>query len=488
MSLGSRRKITAIPADLSDSKLGLSEESYTLISRNLNAVIHCAWSVNFNMQLTSFEKDNIAGVRNLLLLCRNSHASMNFCSSVSTCSNATRIPVPEALPDLDWAQGMGYAQSKSVAEHLCANAASQGVTSRVLRVGQIVGDTKNGVWNAQEAVPMLMQTAVTVGVLPKLKETPSWLPVDTVAEAIVDISLSKAGSIFTNVLHPKTFSFEQDLLPKLRDAGLTFETVEPKEWIRRLRSSNSDPKINPPIKLVDFFASKYDKDDFAPSKDFATDVACSFSPALAQAPVLDEAFVKKFVDYFMQNYWSPPRSKSNRKVFILTGSREIGKAAIGASIAGSLRVPFVEGDSLYSSSAMEKLRSGTQLADSDSSEWLTRLLARTKESTYDLGFSKVVVSCSALRRSSRYQLREALGKFGIRTMFVDMQVSADTLFNQLTAQSSDEMDRKLLDDELEAYESPAWDEFDVLPVDAEESQNDIIENMKWLVQNIDLLD
>jgi hypothetical protein len=42
----------------------------------------------------------------------------------------------------------------------------------------------------------------------------------------------------------------------LRTAGLEFDEVEPKEWVRRLRESDQDPEANPPIKLVEFFASK----------------------------------------------------------------------------------------------------------------------------------------------------------------------------------------------------------------------------------------
>ncbi|KAK7408942.1 hypothetical protein QQX98_008886 [Neonectria punicea] len=304
LSLAARRKLVVLPSDLSDSKLGLSDLDYESITQDLQVVIHCAWSVNFNMQLSSFAP-SISGVANLITLCKSSTspASMNFCSSVSTCSRATVLPVPEAVPSLEWAQGMGYAQPKSVAEHLCAKAATQGVTARVLRVGQIVGDTKHGIWNAREAVPMILQTAVTVGALPKLKETPSWLPVDTVAEAVTEIALSDAGSVVTNVTNPKMFSWSNDLLPALRNAGLSFEEVEPKEWVQRLRFSNPDPTVNPPIKLVDFFASKYDNDDFTPSKPFETKVATSLSPALANAPVLDQDLVNKFIRYFLNSSW-----------------------------------------------------------------------------------------------------------------------------------------------------------------------------------------
>src|SRR5687768_4343075 len=142
LPLASRRKITALAADLSEPTLGLSKETYSEVTRSLRSVIHSAWSVNFNMHLTSFEKSNIAGVSHLINLCSKvgpQTASFNFCSSVSTVSRCTANTVPDSLPDFEWAQGMGYAQSKSVAEHLCARATENGVRSRALRIGQIVG-------------------------------------------------------------------------------------------------------------------------------------------------------------------------------------------------------------------------------------------------------------------------------------------------------------------------------------------------------------
>jgi hypothetical protein len=45
----------------------------------------------------------------------------------------------------------------------------------------------------------------------------------------------------------------------LRAAGLTFEQVTEQEWLARLAASNPDPAVNPTIKLLDFYKSKYAK-------------------------------------------------------------------------------------------------------------------------------------------------------------------------------------------------------------------------------------
>jgi hypothetical protein len=62
LPLSARQKIVPLPSNLSKADLGLGWETYDNIARNLTDVIHCAWSVNFNLKLSSFEQDCIAGM------------------------------------------------------------------------------------------------------------------------------------------------------------------------------------------------------------------------------------------------------------------------------------------------------------------------------------------------------------------------------------------------------------------------------------------
>ncbi|TGO31441.1 hypothetical protein BHYA_0801g00010 [Botrytis hyacinthi] len=89
-------------SDTGDFVLGLTEELYSSIADNLTLLIHCAWTVNFALRLGSFEKDSIAGARNLMLLClaarQPSPAKFTFCSSVSAVASTPAGHVPEAVP------------------------------------------------------------------------------------------------------------------------------------------------------------------------------------------------------------------------------------------------------------------------------------------------------------------------------------------------------------------------------------------------------
>ncbi|KAK4032964.1 putative gluconokinase 3 [Parachaetomium inaequale] len=505
ISASSAKKMVALRSDLSNETLGLDAGTYRAVAENLSAVIHCAWSVNFNMHISSFKQTNLAGVLNLISLTRagGQNATFNFCSSVSATSRCPLPAVPETLAELEWAQGMGYAQSKSVAEHLCARAAQRaGVRTRVLRVGQIVADTKHGVWNHTEAIPLMLQSAITVGALPRLRETPSWLPVDTVAQAVADISLSDTGSIVANVTNPNLFRWTEDLLPALKTAGLEFDEVEPKEWVRRLRESNPDPEANPPIKLVEFFASKYDRDEFAPSKIFATDVACRLSLALADAPVLSNDLVSKFVSYFRSTAWATTTKKptaaasmtngeedttSLRTVVILAGPCGSGKSSVGRAVAEWLDAPFIEGDSLHRRDAIARMASRTPLTDEDRVAWLKRVARHAAETVAEMGYPAVVLSCSALRRAYRDILREEIGRccddggVAVRILFVDLQARPEILEERMRLRQGHYMSPEMVPGQVAVHEHADSEEVDVLPVDCEGPMEAVVEEVKWLL-------
>lgn len=91
------------------------------------------------------------------------------------------------------------------------------------------------------------------------------MPVDLVAQSVIELSgVDRDGyspkSAVYNVQNHKLFHWTKDLLPALRNAGLDFKTVSQREWVDLLRKSDQNPETNPTIKLLDFFASKYDND------------------------------------------------------------------------------------------------------------------------------------------------------------------------------------------------------------------------------------
>jgi carbohydrate kinase (thermoresistant glucokinase family) len=491
MSLEARAKINPLPSDFSDAHLGLPSTTYKSIAEKVTNVIHCAWAVNFNWGLPSFEKDCIAGVNHLINLCLvnpSSQATFDFCSSVSTVACCPETNTPEQVSQFGWAQSMGYAQSKCIAENICMAAAQKtGIKARVLRVGQIVADTVHGVWNKDEAIPLMMQSALTIGALPRLQENPSWTPVNVIAKAVAEISLSNAEAIVANVTNAKTFSWTDDLLPALRQAGLEFDEVEPREWVERLRNSSNDVVANPTFKLVDFFASKYDKDTFGPMRTYETAVARQYSSSLDDAPVLDATFVKIFVDQFKSSAWMQPSSntseKKKKQVIVVAGPCGSGKSTVAKHLSATLKAPFVEGDELHSFSAVDQMAKGIPLGDDDRAPWLDRLNKRALETVNDLGYEKVIVSCSALKKQYRDKFR-AMGSQGVQVVFIDLQAGQEELIRRVQSRDPHYMKSEMVDSQLAIYGAPSANEVDVLPINAEKSVEEVIEEVDALLKMV----
>jgi thioester reductase-like protein len=293
-------RVESLSADLTKPDLGLPRERLA----GVNLVIHNAWSVNFNMGVASFEAQ-VQGARNLIDFAFRSNARYFFVSSVSAAVRSGSVVAEAHVARLTDAQETGYARSKLVAERLCKLAHDAGLDARALRIGQIVGDTRLGQWNATEGVPLMIRSAVSMGALPALSDTLTWLPVDVVARVIAELCASGAHQDVYNLLNPKSIDWTRDLLPMLRAAGLRFDQVTATEWLARLAASNPDPAVNPTIKLLDFYKSKYavPKQTSAPAVFYETKLTEAASPTLRAVGAPDAALIGKMVKYWTAECW-----------------------------------------------------------------------------------------------------------------------------------------------------------------------------------------
>ena len=320
-------RIHAIPnASVADFVPSLLEKETN--HAHLTHIIHCAWPVNFNLPLRTFE-DQFSSLQNLLQLSLQARTPnpthFLFCSSISAASSAPS-PVPEApLTSFTHPAATGYGRSKFVAEKIIQNAVqSAGAKASILRIGQIAGDTLHGFWNDSEAIPLMIRSALATGALPALNERCAWLPVDTVARSVLELAgiddakpphnkiephppLLPAPEPHTyNILNPHTFTWTDDFLPAVRaSSSLGFETLAPKAWLRRLRASEQDPEKNPSIKLLEFWEKKIeDTEGAGAAPTFDTTRARGNSPTLRDdAPdIIAGGYVAMFVKAWMEKW------------------------------------------------------------------------------------------------------------------------------------------------------------------------------------------
>ena len=142
-----------------------------------------------------------------------------------------------------------------------------------------------------------------------------------------------------------------------------------------------------------------------------------------------------------------------------------GKSTVGAALARRLRVPFVDADSLHPPANIAKMTAGEPLDDGDRYPWLEKVgewLAGHRDGG--------VVSCSALKRKYRDQLRAHCP----RVEFLYLSASPELIAARLAARSGHFMPAALLQSQLDALEPLGADEAGVT-VDARQDIDTIID-------------
>jgi hypothetical protein len=145
----------------------------------------------------------------------------------------------------------------------------------------------------------------------------SWLPVDTLATTILELSKTLAASstpqgpdpsnpsIFYNLVNPHVFSWE-DLLSELHAAGLEFTTVSFSDWLQKLRISaaHGDELRNPAVKLIDYFEKTYGAEAFENKGiTFETTAVQRDSAVLRYPPnIIKDGYVRKFLASWLQRW------------------------------------------------------------------------------------------------------------------------------------------------------------------------------------------
>ncbi|PHH91699.1 hypothetical protein CDD83_10616 [Cordyceps sp. RAO-2017] len=313
-------RVVCLPCDLASKTLGLSEEDRQGVLHEATVFIHSAWAVNFNIRLESFE-DQIAGTRSLIEAAAESCAPLFFISSTAAVSRTASPTVFETVSeDISDASPLGYAQSKWVAERVCAaandrfsRAASSPDPARpgrvsIIRVGQLCGD-EAGVWNASEAYPLLLSTAAIAGCLPSIAgEALDWMPVELAARSVLEIvSAGRAGTRLNgsdsrsyedgepdggpsaqtrvyHVLNPHKSPTWEHMLHWLSadPGGRPFQVVSPATWLARLEAALDGRKPSHPSEaLLGLWRDKFGQEPDGKAAAGATRVPV-FSVALAQ--------------------------------------------------------------------------------------------------------------------------------------------------------------------------------------------------------------
>ncbi|KAL9553202.1 hypothetical protein MBANPS3_003393 [Mucor bainieri] len=295
-------RVEVLPMRFGEPFLGLTEERYHQLKKEVTIVQHCAWLLNFNMPVDHFDVECIQPFYNLLKFAYKEVNPMHvhFVSSVSASAFLGSVIAEEPLPlDSKCALPLGYSASKFIVEILLNYlAAEKNFPCYIERLGQVCGDSVNGVWNTQEQYSMLFIGGGSImKKMPRLNTAIDWIPVDYAAASIVDIML-KTASLSANlaqsiyhIVNPHSIQW-YDVLTAMRENGMKFNIVEPEEWVKELSKDDT----NPAFRLMSFYQKMF-KDSFQMSE-WRTEKTCALTPIISQSPALNADLFSRYLSYW----------------------------------------------------------------------------------------------------------------------------------------------------------------------------------------------
>jgi thioester reductase-like protein len=293
-------KVSFLQSDFGSSYLGLSEDAYNAILLSITVFIDCAWTIDFNVPLNSFEPVHIASTRRAIdfALAAKFRPAIFFISSIASVGNWNTKHggslVPETVANLFDNQlpfAQGYAESKHIASQILAIASERsGLKSSVIRAGQLAGPSEeesHSIWNRHEWLPTLVATSKVLGKIPKSlgsQDEVDWVPIDKATGTIVDLVMTAVeyrfqevntdkigkGEVAQNIdifhlVSPRVVSWGQ-LYPVVQDFynqsptknAKAIEEIDFKAWLDELRkipATKSNAEKIPGLKLLDFYSS-----------------------------------------------------------------------------------------------------------------------------------------------------------------------------------------------------------------------------------------
>jgi gluconokinase len=156
---------------------------------------------------------------------------------------------------------------------------------------------------------------------------------------------------------------------------------------------------------------------------------------------------------------------------VIMGVAGCGKSSLGGALAQAMGFELIEGDDYHSEVNRLKMQHGTPLTDGDRAGWLARLgalLARRP--------GRMVLTCSALRRTYREQLRSAAADL----RFVFLEITPAMALQRVHARPGHFFSSSLIDSQFATLESPVG-EAGVIRLDASLSLEPLVQQvLAWL--------
>lgn len=244
-------RIRCVYGDLTQPLLGMSSRDFSNTASSIGTIYHAAAAVDWVRPYEDLRHVNVFGTRELLrLACTGPPKSFHFLSSLAVCystgASGDALESDDSLTNLRGLR-LGYAQSKCVAESLVRQAAERGSRATVARPTLVSGDSTSGISNADDLLSRFLRGCIEMGAAPDLDWAMDCVPVDHVADAMVQLVRNGVPGGVYHLVNPKLRYWRECVLWMcLR--GYPLELIPYRDWTVRLRETATASQPLYPLK------------------------------------------------------------------------------------------------------------------------------------------------------------------------------------------------------------------------------------------------
>jgi len=251
-------RIIALPADLRQHRFGLDEQSFAVLSREVDTIYHCATSMNHLETYAMARSTNVDSAQQLLLLATQHRLKqINFISTLGIFRSqpgGTARTVREDTPiDLErHRSSQGYVASKWVGEKIFMLAQERGIPCNIVRLGLIWADTRLGRYDELQHDYRVIKSCLLsgYGIRNHRYITPP-TPADFAARAVVFLAKRHAdgGGVF-HVSSPRVGLV--DVFDRCNElAGTSLELLSMYQWVQQVKRLHEQGRSLPVLPLVE---------------------------------------------------------------------------------------------------------------------------------------------------------------------------------------------------------------------------------------------
>ncbi|MFJ7905956.1 amino acid adenylation domain-containing protein [Kitasatospora sp. NPDC096204] len=255
------RRVVPLVGDLTRPRLGLTDRRYDWLAGRLDAIHHLGGQVNLLYPYHQLRQPNVGGTREVVRLAGRSRGiPVHYLSTlavlagfgaagIAKVTERTPLAHPERL-------GVGYVESKWVAEQLLHNAAAAGLPVTVLRTNDVTGDLAGGVMNTGTELCALIAYLADSGTSPDVQLLLDFVPADRFARAVAHIAAHApaAGEVY-HLTSPRP-GVLADLAERLRARGHRIARLPYGDWVRRLVRFAAGNPTHPIAPFVPLFVDR----------------------------------------------------------------------------------------------------------------------------------------------------------------------------------------------------------------------------------------